>query len=194
MPRKYFKYSRCNKIYNDLNKKYHIKGLSNLLAIKNMKGKEITENTPGLLPSGDIEFNLKLYKRSEDPTNPDPLASLFGTYDGTEIHVEKLIREGFYGHNASTKGTGRALLDLTACHAADAGLSMTFDAVPDDNSAATDMRLYKFYNNAGFTRRGTETRKILNNGTLHRHQAYKTNTKTLRSKFKSKSKKFTVKR
>lgn len=189
MARKLFKYSRCNAILNKLHKGYHIHGLKSLMAIKHG---EISENTAG--PTGEQEFRVEIFKRSEDPTNPGPVAVLTGISDGKELFVSEILRPGFYEHNTSTKGSGRALLELAACTAADARLKLSLYAVPDTNSNMSNTRLYKFYNSVGLTRRGAEVIRTNNNGITRRRQTYEMSPKTLRTKYKQTRSKFTVRR
>lgn len=148
----------CQKIIDKIEKRFKIDGLDSLLAVQSDK---------------ESKFTVDLF----DKDSRKPIALIDGNSSGNGIlYIENLYRYGF-GSNNSTKGAGLLLLDLVSCYAAKNNMQLTLDAMPNsvEGIAENNMRLYKFYNNAGLKSNGPE-RKVF--GSRRKH--YRTSANNLR--------------
>lgn len=148
----------CQKIIDKIKERFKINGLESLLAVQSDK---------------ESEFFVELL----DKTGATSLAHINGNSFGNgTLYIETLHRHG-YGSNNSTKGAGLLLLDLVSCYAVQNNMQLTLVAMPNsvEEVAENNMRLYKFYNNAGLKSNGPERKAF---GSRRKH--YRTSANNLR--------------
>lgn len=156
----------CKSIKESLETRYSLTGLEEFLTFE---------------PAANDVKRINIYIRPKE--SGEHIGNVILTVTGRYIEIGMLERFELYPDDRAHKGVIREIVKLIMCRAVELGLPINFLAVPtagkslefeEDNKNKT--KLYKYYNNLGFTRSGNN--RTVNNRTKKRI-SYNTNVSTL---------------
>ena len=159
--------STCDTIKESLKERYSLVGLDEFLTFE-----------PG---ANDVK-RIAIYINIKD--SGEHIGNVILTVTGRYIEIGMLERFELYPEDRAHKGVIRKVVKLVICRAVELGLPVNLLAVPTagKNLGAEPNRnrrkLYKYYNNLGFTR-SVHNNKTVNNSSKSRI-SYNTNLPTLK--------------
>ena len=159
--------STCDTIKESLKERYSVVGLDEFLTFE-----------PG---ANDVK-RIAIYINIKD--SGEHIGNVILTVTGRYIEIGMLERFELYPEDRAHKGVIRKVVKLVICRAVELGLPVNLLAVPTagKNLGAEPNRnrrkLYKYYNNLGFTR-SVHNNKTVNNSSKSRI-SYNTNLPTLK--------------
>jgi hypothetical protein len=162
----------CKTIKESLEARYSLSGLEELFTFE---------------PNPSDVKRIDIYIRTKDAG--EHIGSVILTVTSRYIEIGMLERFELYPEDLAHKGVIREVVKLVICRAVELGLPINLLAVPTagKNMGAEPNRnrrkLYKYYNNLGFTR-SVYNNKTVNNSTKSRI-SYNTNLPTLKKIIKS---------
>jgi hypothetical protein len=162
----------CNTIKESLEARYSLAGLDDLLSF---------------IPKENDIKRINIYIRPKE--SGEHIGNVILTVTGRFIEIGMLERFEQYAEDRVHKGVIREIVKLIICRAVELGLPINFLAVPTagkslelEEGNRNNKKLYKYYNNLGFTRSGNN--RTINNSTKKRI-SYNTNLRTLKEIVKS---------